>query len=46
MIFPSSPVPPGAVAYGPVAEPWGVRRAYLRDPEGNLINVLCHMPRG
>lgn len=32
----------GAIAYGPADEPWGVRRIYLRDPEGNLVNVLCH----
>ena len=23
-------------------EPWGVRRFYLRDPAGTLINVLSH----
>lgn len=28
--------------YGPVLEPWGVRRFYLRDPTGTLINVLSH----
>ena len=28
--------------YGPVTEPWGVRRAYLRDPAGTLVNVLTH----
>ncbi len=28
--------------YGPVTEPWGVRRFYLRDPEGNLVNVVTH----
>ena len=31
-----------AVVYGPVDEPWGVRRIYLRDPEGNLVNFLHH----
>ena len=30
------------VEYGPVDEPWGVRRCYLRDPFGRLINVLMH----
>jgi catechol 2,3-dioxygenase-like lactoylglutathione lyase family enzyme len=30
--------------YGPVDEPWGVRRAYLPDPFGNIINVLTHTP--
>ncbi|MDN5786697.1 VOC family protein [Pseudorhodobacter sp.] len=28
--------------YGPVTEPWGVRRFYLRDPAGTLINILSH----
>ncbi|WP_050523340.1 VOC family protein [Pseudorhodobacter wandonensis] len=28
--------------YGPVTEPWGVRRFYLRDPVGTVINILCH----
>lgn len=31
-----------APVYGPVVEPWGVRRAYLRDPAGMLVNVLTH----
>lgn len=30
------------IAYGPVEEPWGVRRFFLRDPDGRLINVLTH----
>lgn len=28
--------------YGPADEPWGVRRFYVRDPFGRLINVLSH----
>jgi len=28
--------------YGPVSEPWGVRRFYVRDPLGKLVNVLQH----
>jgi catechol 2,3-dioxygenase-like lactoylglutathione lyase family enzyme len=28
--------------YGPADEPWGVRRFYVRDPFGRLINVLTH----
>ena len=28
--------------YGPATEPWGVRRFYLRDPFGTLINVMAH----
>ncbi len=31
-----------AVEYGPTSEPWGVRRFYVRDPIGKLINVLQH----
>jgi len=31
-----------AIEYGPVDEPWGVRRFYIRDPFGKLINVLAH----
>lgn len=30
------------IEYGPVSEPWGVRRFYVRDPFGKLINVLQH----
>jgi catechol 2,3-dioxygenase-like lactoylglutathione lyase family enzyme len=30
------------VEYGPVTEPWGVRRFYVRDPFGKLINILQH----
>lgn len=28
------------IEYGPASEPWGVRRFYVRDPLGNLINIL------
>lgn len=31
-----------AIEYGPVAEPWGVRRFYVRDPFGRLVNILAH----
>lgn len=31
-----------AIEYGPVLEPWGVRRFYTRDPGGRLLNVLSH----
>lgn len=31
-----------AIEYGPVSEPWGVRRFYIRDPFGKLINVMQH----
>lgn len=30
------------IEYGPVNEPWGVRRFYVRDPFGKLINILQH----
>jgi predicted enzyme related to lactoylglutathione lyase len=30
------------IAYGPAIEPWGVRRFFLRDPAGNLVNVMTH----
>ena len=29
--------------YGPVNEPWGVRRFYVRDPFGKLVNILMHL---
>ncbi|NVD70911.1 glyoxalase [Duganella sp. BJB488] len=28
--------------YGPVSEPWGVRRLFVRDPFGRLLNILSH----
>ena len=31
-----------AVEYGPVSEPWGVRRFFVRDPFGRLLNILEH----
>ncbi len=30
------------VEYGPAEEPWGVRRFYVRDPFGRLVNILQH----
>jgi catechol 2,3-dioxygenase-like lactoylglutathione lyase family enzyme len=30
------------VIYGPVNEPWGVRRFFVRDPDGVVISVLAH----
>jgi catechol 2,3-dioxygenase-like lactoylglutathione lyase family enzyme len=27
------------IEYGPVTEPWGVTRFYVRDPFGRLVNV-------
>jgi catechol 2,3-dioxygenase-like lactoylglutathione lyase family enzyme len=31
-----------APEYGPADEPWGVRRFYVRDPFGRLVNILQH----
>lgn len=31
-----------AIDYGPADEPWGVRRLYVRDPFGRLVNILRH----
>ena len=30
------------IEYGPLDEPWGVRRFYMRDPSGSLVNILAH----
>ncbi|WP_322964313.1 VOC family protein [Sphingomonas fuzhouensis] len=30
------------VEYGPTDEPWGVRRFFVRDPFGRLLNILAH----
>ena len=30
------------IEYGPKSEPWGVRRFYVRDPFGRLVNILVH----
>ena len=34
-----------AVEYGPADEPWGVRRFFVRDPFGKLVNILQHQSR-
>ncbi|SEC74386.1 VOC family protein [Bradyrhizobium erythrophlei] len=31
-----------AIEYGPADEPWGVRRFFVHDPFGRLINILQH----
>lgn len=31
------------VEYGPVDEPWGVRRFHVKDPLGKLVNILEHV---
>jgi catechol 2,3-dioxygenase-like lactoylglutathione lyase family enzyme len=30
------------IEYGPVTEPWGVQRFYVRDPFGRLLNIMRH----
>lgn len=30
------------IDYGPADEPWGVRRFFVHDPFGKLVNVLEH----
>lgn len=30
------------IEYKLTAEPWGVRRFYVRDPFGKLVNILAH----
>ncbi|GCB06031.1 VOC family protein [Ralstonia sp. SET104] len=30
------------IVYPLVNEPWGVRRFYVRDPFGNVVNILAH----
>ncbi|RAI56924.1 VOC family protein [Roseicella frigidaeris] len=32
-----------AIPYGPVREAWGVRRFFLHDPFGRLLNILQHV---
>ena len=32
-----------AIEYGITDEPWGVRRFYLRDPTGKVLNILSHI---
>ncbi|MFD2034082.1 VOC family protein [Belliella marina] len=31
------------IEYGPVIEPWGVYRFYVRDPFNKLVNILSHI---
>ncbi|WP_349769300.1 hypothetical protein [Bacillus sp. NTK071] len=30
------------IEYGPTEEPWDVKRFYVKDPFGKLINILSH----
>ncbi|MBJ7595003.1 MAG: VOC family protein [Candidatus Dormibacteraeota bacterium] len=34
------------VVYPLTNEPWGVRRFFVEDPDGRIINVLAHLPFG
>lgn len=31
------------IEYGPVNETWGVRRFFVRDPFGKLVNIVTHV---
>lgn len=31
-----------AIEYGPADEPWNVRRFFVRDPFGRLVDILMH----
>jgi catechol 2,3-dioxygenase-like lactoylglutathione lyase family enzyme len=33
------------VVYPLTNEPWGVRRFFVTDPNGTVINVMCHITR-
>ena len=30
------------IVHGLTEEPWGVRRFFVRDPDGHVVNVLSH----
>lgn len=32
------------VVYALTDEPWGVRRFFVRDPDGAVVNVMSHLP--
>jgi len=31
------------IVYALTNEPWGVRRFFVSDPSGTIINVMCHI---
>lgn len=31
------------IIYGPAEEPWGVKRFFVKDPFGKLVNILTHL---
>jgi len=32
------------IAYPITNEPWGVRRFFVKDPNGVIVNLMCHLP--
>jgi catechol 2,3-dioxygenase-like lactoylglutathione lyase family enzyme len=34
------------IVYPLTDEPWGVRRFFVVDPNGAILNILSHLPRG
>jgi catechol 2,3-dioxygenase-like lactoylglutathione lyase family enzyme len=32
------------IVHQPTDEPWGVRRFFVRDPTGAVVNVMQHLP--
>ena len=36
--------PAAANAHGPVDEPWGVRRFFVRGPLGTNVTILASLP--
>lgn len=34
-----------AIEYGPVTEPWGLRRFFIKDPFGKLVNVAQYVAK-
>ena len=34
------------IVYPLTDEPWGVRRFFVVDPSGTIVNVLSHLPAG
>ena len=33
------------IVYPPTTEPWGVRRFFVRDPNGAVINIVTHVAK-
>lgn len=33
------------IVYPLTNEPWGVRRFFVADPNGVVVNVMCHLPK-